>query len=399
METWIVGVSGGPDSMYLLYELLSRGYDVVIAHVNYGIRIESDAEMDMVLSYANRHNLKVHTKLFNNEKHGNFQKVARDFRYTFYKELIHQYQAKGVALGHHFDDDLETYVMQIESDRKSMYPGLNVHSKVMGMDVWRPLLDITKNQIIERCHDLDIPYAIDASNFELVYTRNKVRDTLENMNVQDKKALIQRLFEAKEKQNEYLNILKAYMIHENPVSVKQFLDIPEMYKIDVLRSYLNDHGIDPFEMREVYLDHLIALIHKGNAKEKIGDYIFSVSYGEICVFKPETFVYELDELWYHETDHYEIKSKGEVIEGIHLIADDFPIKIRSPKKGDRIEMRFGTKSVNRYFIDRKIPFHRRHLCCVIENSVKEVVFVMGLGCDVRHYANNPKYFVVKLGKL
>ncbi|UPU38547.1 tRNA lysidine(34) synthetase TilS [Erysipelothrix sp. Poltava] len=79
-----------------------------------------------------------------------------------------------------------------------------------------------------------------------------------------------------------------------------------------------------------------------------------------------------------------------------LSESDFPIMIRNARKGDSIKMRFGTKSLNRFFIDRKIPRHEREIWPVIVNSSQQIVFVVGMGCDEHHYSNNPNLFMLEL---
>ena len=78
-----------------------------------------------------------------------------------------------------------------------------------------------------------------------------------------------------------------------------------------------------------------------------------------------------------------------------LSAEDFPITIRSPKEGDQIELRFGKKKLNRFFIDRKISHKERKSYPVVVNSVGNVVLVPKIGCDVKHYTVKPNCFVIK----
>ena len=395
-KTWIVGVSGGPDSMYLLHHLQKYDFELVVAHVDYQMRKTSNVDAQLVKDYANKHHLLFEMTLFNENYHGNFQKVARDFRYAYFKELQEKYKAIGVIVGHHQDDDLETYLMQKSSQRTTRVPGLSEHTQLYGMHVWRPLLSMDKETITSLCHELRIPYVIDKSNLEPVYTRNRIRLKLEDLTKEEKDALLCELYDEKNKNQAFLEALEDFKIYDNPFKREQYLKLEPEYKEPVLRTWLEYVGIDPFEMSHAYLQHLDRLIESNKAHEPIQDQMFSVSYGEICVYNDNSFVYQLDELWYHKTDHYTLKPNGEVIEGLYLTEADFPIKIRSYKKGDKITMRYGTKSINRFFIDRKIPVHKRHSWLVIENSVKDIVFVSELGCDVRHYSNNPNVFVIKL---
>jgi tRNA(Ile)-lysidine synthase len=74
---------------------------------------------------------------------------------------------------------------------------------------------------------------------------------------------------------------------------------------------------------------------------------------------------------------------------------DFPICIRNVKPGDKIEMRFGTKSLSRFFIDRKINRIDRKHWLVMENQAGKVIFVPGLGCDVEHFSVKANLFMIQ----
>lgn len=387
--------------MLLLHHLHQLNHRLIVAHVNYKMRDESDGEMWMVINEAKKLQCDVVVKDFNEVVKGNFQDQARRFRYAFFKDLKDKYQAKGVCVGHHLDDDLETYLMQEGSNRKATYPGLNVHSEVMGIHVYRPLLHLSKDEIVQLCHEQKIPYAIDKSNLETIYTRNKIRyalvnNELINFGYNNKDALIHELMKKKRERDVFLKTLEQDLIRENPFNINLYTKLPSDKRIWILRDWLEYVGVNPYEMREAYLNHLDSLILMGDAKEPMGHKVLSVSYGEVCVFEPESFVYEFDKIWYHKTGHFELKREGKTMEGLTLSADDFPIKVRSVQSGDKIKMRFGTKAVNRFFIDRKIPYHKRHNWLVVENCVRDVVFVAEMGCDVCHYSNNPNVFVVNL---
>ena len=102
-----------------------------------------------------------------------------------------------------------------------------------------------------------------------------------------------------------------------------------------------------------------------------------------------------DRITYEKTPYCEISKKGATIEQVALAKEDFPITIRNAKEGDQIKLRFGTKKVARWFIDRKIPYKERQLWPVIENAQGKVIFVAGIGCDIEHFTNNSRIFVIK----
>jgi tRNA(Ile)-lysidine synthetase-like protein len=80
-----------------------------------------------------------------------------------------------------------------------------------------------------------------------------------------------------------------------------------------------------------------------------------------------------------------------------LAESDFPLTIRSPRAGDAIEMRFGRKRLNRFFIDRRIPRWQRAVWPVVANRAGQVILVPGLGCDCQHFSMMPDFNVLQYG--
>ena len=95
------------------------------------------------------------------------------------------------------------------------------------------------------------------------------------------------------------------------------------------------------------------------------------------------------------SEYYRIAEGTPSVYAVTLHEEDYPVMIRSPKEGDRIRLRFGTKKVSRFFIDRHIHPYRRLTWPVLVNACGEVILVPGLGCDVAHYSVNPVICVIK----
>ena len=116
-DTIVIGVSGGPDSMCLLHILMELnkkiGFRIVIAHINHKKRIESDEEEQFLKLYAKDNNLIFESCDFKSLKNDNFHKLAREFRYNFYKELVDKYNASYLMTAHHGDDLTETILIRL----------------------------------------------------------------------------------------------------------------------------------------------------------------------------------------------------------------------------------------------------------------------------------------------
>ena len=86
---YVIGVSGGCDSMYLLDTLRKKGYHLLVAHVNYNYRHDSYVDYELVSDYCATYGIPFYYKAYQPKDYhqGNFQNQARTLRYNFYKEI------------------------------------------------------------------------------------------------------------------------------------------------------------------------------------------------------------------------------------------------------------------------------------------------------------------------
>ena len=392
-KKWVVAVSGGPDSMALLDKLHNKGYDCIVAHVNYHMRESSDQEEKMVENFCNRHNIRFHVAHYTHVDQGNFQHHARNFRYEFFARLVSKEAACGVAVGHHWDDDLETYVFQKERLMDSQYLGLNEISTVKGVKVWRPLLHDSKEDLVSYCEMHEIPYAVDQSNLSLDYTRNRIRHKLTHKDLLYTQLSEERKFH-KQKQAMIQDCVESF---KEPIFEREdYLGIDESIRSEVLRGILVESGLEVFKYSSKFFKELDRQIEVGSLYHDFGALNLYCSYNKVALLKPKAYQHTFTSLHYGDFENFKITQKGTTMQGVTLSSEDFPITVRNWQKGDKIKMRFGSKSVHRFLIDRKIPQYERESWLVVENAVKDIIFVMGMGCDVHHYTNNPNAFMIEL---
>jgi len=174
----VVAVSGGPDSMALLYLLYQLEVEAVVVHVNYGKRgEESDKDAELVEEMAHQWGFDCHTLKPDSDPveqdEANFQQWARRFRYDAFRMLAEEYRADGIALAHHRDDQVETILQK-------MFRGAGLESwsamRVWDGELFRPLLNHSKEEIEAYCEERAIPYRLDRSNLESEFARNFLRN-------------------------------------------------------------------------------------------------------------------------------------------------------------------------------------------------------------------------------
>nr|WP_252969003.1 tRNA lysidine(34) synthetase TilS [Erysipelothrix rhusiopathiae] len=183
---------------------------------------------------------------------------------------------------------------------------------------------------------------------------------------------------------------------DSKVKVDMYALIQDGIRPRVLRLWMAQNGVETHTMSGSFLKELDTLILQEKAFIQFGNKRLSSSCGELAITDNTPYEYHFTQISHVTTDHFVLSDSGQTIQGVTLSESDFPIMIRNARKGDSIKMRFGTKSLNRFFIDRKIPRHEREIWPVIVNSSQQIVFVVGMGCDEHHYSNNPNLFMLEL---
>lgn len=172
---YIVAVSGGLDSVALLHmlntmRLQDTSVELVVAHVDHGIRDDSDADAWHVATLAQRYGLPFEvTRLTLGD--GPSEEQARTERYRWLEQVRAKHRADGIVTAHHQDDQLETIALNFM--RGTGWRGL---ASVQTSDgKFRPLLDLPKVNLVRYALDHGLVWREDSTNQDLRLTRNYVR--------------------------------------------------------------------------------------------------------------------------------------------------------------------------------------------------------------------------------
>lgn len=387
----VVACSGGPDSMALLDKLNKEGHHIVVAHVNYQKRESAIRDENIVKDYCANHNIDVEILYPKYDTNENFQSWARKVRYDFFFKVASKYNADKIYVAHHLDDHIETYLFQIQRNMLCDNYGLVSRTKMKEYEIVRPLLEYTKKELEQCCIDNSIDYGIDESNLTNDYTRNLIRhETIDKLNRESKEALLKEI----EIKNQELNDRRS--------RAKQFIDTWIHDTTNLLKQE------DAWFILEYYLSlktgihyskkHMCSLIDQidTNCLIDLGDYELESFDGKLYLERKYEFEnVVLNSIEYKNFGLFEFKENGKMIESIYIEDDDFPLVVRQVKSSDKIQLRYGTKKLSRFFIDRKIPKIYRKRWLVLVNKEEKVIFVPNLGCDVKHFSIQPNLFMVQ----
>lgn len=175
----VVGLSGGADSVCLFHILCSLkdelDFSLEAVHIHHGIRQESDEEADFVKKLCSRQHIscrihKIDVPTYQKEQHIGMEEAARILRYQIFEEEIRS--GKKIALAHHKNDQAETVLFHLF--RGSGIRGLKGMVPVRDQYI-RPILCLSRNEIENYLQKKGISFVTDQSNFDVTYSRNRIR--------------------------------------------------------------------------------------------------------------------------------------------------------------------------------------------------------------------------------
>ena len=404
-DTIVLGNSAGPDSMCLFNILLKLrekyNFNIVCAHVNHNVRKESLKEKEFLMQYCNERNIVFETMTI--EKYGddNFHNQARKIRYNFFYDLVRKYDANYLMTAHHGDDLIETILMRIV--RGSTLKGYSGFSKIVANEnfkIVRPLIYVTKDDILNYNKENKISYVLDSSNFKGKYTRNRYRMNIlpflkkEDSKVHDK---FIKFSETLEEYDEFINseinktINKVY--YDGKINI-------ELYK---QLDYLIQKKVIYFILEDIYKDDLmlindrhVELIQKLIQSRKSNSYIYLPnniraikSYDQIKIVmsidQVSGYEIELNDYVTLPNGHHlkrvtSCDTNGNDVARLNSADLALPLYVRSRRHGDKIagfHMK-GHSKVKDIFINHKVPLKDRELWPVVVDSKGEVVWIPGI---------------------
>ncbi|GAB5416191.1 MAG: tRNA lysidine(34) synthetase TilS [Crocinitomicaceae bacterium] len=248
----IVACSSGLDSTVLLHASKELNIPLEIAHVNYQLRgAESDQDQAFLEELAASLSIPIHVKKIDLNKQlkhgGNLQDLARKERYDFFRELIQSEKHTFVLLGHHKEDQTETFFMNLA--RNSGIMGLAAMPLKRG-NYLRPLLSFSKDELKEFANKNGIRWREDSSNQSLKYTRNEWRNLVlpelrkQLPELDDAVATLTQQFQTKQTQlQEKIDGILVQILKHHSISSATFQSLDQFEIIELCRQLGQPLGI------------------------------------------------------------------------------------------------------------------------------------------------------------
>ncbi len=203
LERVVIGFSGGPDSTALLLSMIRLFPAIEAIHVHHGIRGTSgDRDRDWCEQFCQRHHIRLRSITIDvpgqRRPRESMEMAARRLRLQEWQQLYGSTAGIALALGHHLDDKIETFLLRLlRGSNASGLTGLRPITRLSGLKVIRPLLGVEKKDILRFLHSCRIaPHCEDESNLSTLIKRNQIRHHVLPHLLQsehDKKGILQSL--------------------------------------------------------------------------------------------------------------------------------------------------------------------------------------------------------------
>ena len=419
-DTLVLGISGGPDSMCLLHVLISLkekyNLKLVCAHINHGLRIESNEEKIFVENFCQNNGIIFEYLKIDNYKNNKFsEEEARRKRYAFFEELIKKYNAKYLMTAHHGDDLIETVMMRmVRGSTLSGFIGIPKISSNEKYKIVRPLLYLTKEDIYKYLFDKEIEYVIDKSNDSDKYTRNRYRKQLLPFLKQEEEKVHLKFLkysEELEKYNNYINSLikekiKTIII-DDKIVIDKLLEEDKFIQEKIIEYKIKEiQKTEIFNITDKNFESIIKLINNKENKEiNLHDgFVARRSYNYLIIEKYkniENYEYELKNkiIILNKYNFENIKNselKSNYIIRLNSKEIKLPLYIRNKKDGDKIEVKNlkGTKKIKDIFIDSKLDLKKRREYPLLVDSDNFVLWIPGIKKSKFDKDINEKYDII-----
>lgn len=416
----IVGTSSGPDSMCLLHYLMTNtNKKIICAHVNHNIRKQSQLEQNYLKKYCRENNLIFELLVIDKYVENNFENEARKKRYQFYENLTKKYHCNYIFLAHHGDDQIETILMKItRGSNLEGYAGLKPITKINNYYIVRPLLNYTKQDILNYNQKHHITFFIDRTNKNTTYTRNRFRHNIipllkqEDPNIHLK---FQKYSQMLLEHNDFLNfetkkILKETFIN-NHLDITNFLTYHKLIQKNIIFSILTKFYHNNSDIiTNNHLENTINLIKNKKPNLSINlpqNLIIKKEYtklrfqSKVSLNSPHLpYKYQLSQhnvIAHHQLDIItSSETDGNNICRLNTKKLALPLFIRNKKEGDFIETKNlnGKKKIKEIFIENKIPKDLRDNYPILVDNNDNIIWLPNLKKSKFTLKKEEKYDII-----
>ena len=414
-KSFLLGVSGGSDSMCLANLFLKSGLKFGVIHINYSLRgSESEEDMNFVTTWAKNHDIEYFVKVIDtsfilSNQGGNVQQMARDFRYSFFEEIRLKYHFDFICTAHHASDWLETVIFNVlRGGFLHAFIGIPAINGV----ILRPLLSFPKKEINDYIIQNDIPYRTDSSNNKLLYHRNLIRHEIIPALNKINPSLLPTFLKNKRVWSELIQIKNEFVAVESKklvthLSENEFLidieglnaslaPVTFLYEILSPLGFTSKMIYEIVEMKEKSISIGAAFTLNNLKIIKLEKYLRLIKEIESPLVTTDIEIPQNGKVEYAKGRSISIKNSSVIPENLNqgpeiIFVDEkkiiFPLYVRKWRYGDffyPINMNNQRKKLQDYLTDKKIDKFKKEEVYLLVDANNQIIWVIGLRQDNRY---------------
>lgn len=398
---YLIGVSGGSDSVALTHACIQLGLSVTLLHCNYQLRgSESDADEAFVRQLAE--NLAVpcqvkrcNTKAYATQQKMGTQEAARHLRFNWFNELMIAKQGDFVLLAHHANDQVETFFINLL--RGSGIKGLG-GIRLRRDKILRPFLSARKDDVMDFIEEHQLSFREDSSNQSNTYLRNRIRNTLlpeiekirpgaqekiKEASTWFQQAYSELTYWSETLKNRCWEVKKdEWHIHKDALSQ---MENPCFY----LHHWLSKYGFHADQLEQLWKSEQTGATITANEWELLNNRQVLIlkqiitaeeTKDDVYTIKSVPFQNNFISLQYCEADQisFDYSNKKMYLKADKLV---FPLILRRWRTGDYIKplgMQGKRKKVSDVLIDRKLDGFAKKRCYVLTDTSGELLAIPGI---------------------
>ncbi len=416
-EPCLIGVSGGADSVALLHALTELGHQPHVCHLNHSLRGKSsDGDTNFVRDLARHYRLPCEIKsedvaAYAKKGRLSLEDAARQVRYSFFSSVSKQTGIQKLLLAHTSDDQAETVLFRLlRGAGPTGLTGISPQRQLGALHVIRPLIQVSRNEILDYLEEHNLSYREDSSNADTRFTRNRIRLELlplleREFNPSVRTVLLQTATILGD-EDRYLEEIVRHefypkVILDNSIQIPEFLKSPVPIQRRLLRRWLSRHPEMALNLSFQHIEAVRVLANRSSVHAELHLPFGLIVYREYELLKKkvdqfkepphdsqwpiqvdgETIIQELD-LRLHSKMLTSIPrfQNNRHIECFDLDKLGTKLFVRTRQRADRIQLLGMTqeKKLHDLFIDEKIPVRTRSSVPILCKADGSIIWVIGL---------------------
>ena len=386
---FLLAVSGGLDSICLFDFFLKNKFSFSVCHCNFNLREDSKKDLKLVKKLSETNNISFFSKNFDIKKYAqknklSLQAAARKERYKWFDNILEKNNIDLLCTAHHINDNLETVIYNLVNS--TGFRGIR-GIKVLRKNIFRPLMNFNKNELMDYALKNNLEWREDSSNKLMKYSRNRIRlkiiPQLKKINnslersVGDTSSNLSELekfisFQISKLTEKYVdNSSNGFKININKWEKKDF-------NFFLLKEYLNQLGFNYSQCDNIILSFnrisgkyyeskkFKLIIERGFIfllEKQKNNFKINLNINESGIYK----LYDRNIKFEVTNSSSFVLNENKNVAQLDLNKIKFPLKIRNWKKGDSFKP-LGmkkNKKVSDFLIDKKVPNYKKIFQCVI----------------------------------